>query len=138
MLATVEERKGEEGPRPDPADVVGAGRSLQDNAVFTMFTGAAAAFGGGRLAHSPGPRLSTKVQSMPWWVQLAFGLVLWQPILTVPLFYLVTGSWTQAAIIGALLWVGCTLVGSLLISVFAIRPRERRRAAPPAEPPESS
>ena len=88
-------------PRPDPDDVVGAGKSLQDNAVFTMFTGAAAAFGGGTLAGQHGPRLSSKVQALPWWVQLAFGIVLWQPILTVPLFYLVTRSWAQAAIIAA-------------------------------------
>jgi hypothetical protein len=120
-------------PRPDPDDVVGAGRSLQDNAIFTMFTGAAAAFGGGTLAGQRGPRLSSKVQSMPWWVQVAFGIVLWQPILTVPLFYLVTRSWAQAAIISACLWVLCTLVGSLLISIFAIRPNA---GTPHALPPD--
>jgi hypothetical protein len=119
--------------RPDPDDVVGAGRSLQDNTVFTMFTGAAAAFGGGSLAGQRGPRLSSKVQSMPWWVQVAFGIVLWQPILTVPLFYLVTRSWAQAAIIAACLWVFCTLVGSLLISIFAIRPAQ---GTPHALPPD--
>ena len=123
-------------PRPDPDDVVGAGKSLRDSSVFTMFTGAAAAFGGGTLAGQRGPRLSSKLQRMPWWVQLAFGLVLWQPIVTIPAFYLVTRSWSQAFIIAALLWVGCTLVGSLLISIFAIRPTKSDPQGEPAEPPE--
>ncbi len=118
-------------PRPDPDDVVGAGKSLQDHPVFVMLTGAAAAFGGGSLAGQRGPRLSTKVQAMPWWVQVAFGIVLWQPVLTIPLFYLVTHSWTQAFVIAALLWVGCTLVGSLLISIAAIRPPK-----PAPDPPD--
>ena len=122
--------------RPDPDDVVGAGKSLQNHSVFTMFLGAAAAFGGGSLAGQRGQRLSSRVKDMPWWVQVAFGLVLWQPIVTIPLFYLVTGSWGRAFTIGALLWVGCTLVGSLLISIFAIRPDEHGRSAPPPEPPE--
>jgi hypothetical protein len=120
-------------PRPDPDDVVGAGRSLQDNPVFTMFTGAAAAFGGGTLGGQRGPRTSAKVQSLPWWVQVAFGIVLWQPILTITLFYLVTRSWGQAAIIAACVWLFCTLVGSLLISIFAIRPAE---GTPHALPPD--
>ena len=108
--------------RPDPDDVVGAGKSLQHSGIFTMFLGAAAAFGGGSLDGQRGPRLSSRVKDTPWWVQVAFGLILWQPIVTIPLFYLVTGSWGRAFVIAALLWVGCTLVGSLLISVFAIRP----------------
>ncbi len=108
--------------RPDPDDVVGAGKSLRDNGIFTMFMGAASAFGGGSLAGQRGPRLSSRVQRMPWWVQVAFGLILWQPIVTVPVFYLVTRSWSRSAVIAALLWVGCTLIGSLLVSMFAIRP----------------
>lgn len=122
-------------PRLDPDDVVGAGKSLQDHPMFVMLTGAAAAFGGGSLAGQRGPRLSTKVQAMPWWVQVAFGIVLWQPVLTIPLFYLVTHSWTQAFVIAALLWVGCTLVGSLLISIAAIRP-PKSAAAPPGLGPD--
>ncbi len=119
MLLDVEEPSTP--ARPDPDDVVGAGKSLQHNAIFTMFMGAAAAFGGGTLGGQRGARMSSRVKHTPWWVQVAFGMVLWQPIVTIPLFYLVTGSWGRAFVIGALLWVGCTLVGSLLISIFAIR-----------------
>jgi len=108
--------------RPDPDDVVGAGKSLREHGVFMLFMGAASAFGGGSLAGQRETRLSARVQTMPWWVQVAFGLILWQPLVTVPVFYLVMGSWSRAAVIAALLWVGCTLVGSLLVSIFAIRP----------------
>ena len=129
MLRDVDEQPPPQ--RPDPDDVVGAGKSLQHSGIFTMFMGAAAAFGGGSLAGQRGPRLSSRVKDTPWWVQVAFGMILWQPIVTIPLFYLVTGSWGRAFVIGALLWVGCTLVGSLLISVFAIRPSEH-------DPPDGS
>jgi hypothetical protein len=122
----------DQAPRPDPDDVVGMGRSLRASSIFTMFLGAASAFGGGSLAGQQGPRMSSKVKDMPWWVQVAFGLVLWSPIITVPLFYLVTRSWVQAAIIGACIWVGCTLVGSILISMFAIRGHDASRQEPPA------
>src|SRR5438128_1249160 len=57
-----------------------------------------------------------------------------QPLVTIPLFYLAAGSWARAFTIGALLWVGCTLVGSLLISMFAIRP-DRKVAEPAPEEP---
>jgi hypothetical protein len=33
-------------------------------------------FGGGSLAGQRGPWLSSRVKDMPWWVQVAFGLIL--------------------------------------------------------------